>query len=642
MARRLAAIMFTDIAGYTTLSQTDEPGALRLLRDQERLVRGLLEVHRGRLVKSMGDGLLIEFANALDAVECAVDLQQHIQERNAREPPPELQVRIGVHLGDVQEAGSDILGDAVNIASRIELLADPGGVCLSAQVYDQVHNKIAARLTTLEPQRLKGVREPAVVYRMEPPSVSTGGTPAGPLPRRLAVLPLTNTSPDPNDEYFADGLTEEIISTVSKVPELSVISRTSVMQYKGQPKSMARIGHELGAGTVLEGSVRKAGNRVRVTVELIDALGDRHLWAESYDRSLSDVFAIQSEIAQQVAGALEIRLRDSERVQIARAPTEVTAAHLLYMKGMFHSQRRSKVELETALGFFEQAIHQDPRYARAYAAMARVETILGLWEIVSSRDAYARAERAARKALEIDSSLAEAHLALCLVQSYGQDLPGAQASLARALALNPNLPEAHVLAGNFFSILGQPERAIPEARRALELDPLSPETMEEASNAFLYAGRPELAVPVAKKGLELNPESPWGHSNLGLSYIQLGRLEEGLEELGQTVRISGRKNPAELSDLVYGLSRAGRVDEARGILAELLETHQTTGTGAAAIAFSFASVGDADRAFEWLEKAFDEGTGYGILFTIDLGFRTLSDDPRFQKLLRRVGLAPSR
>jgi len=643
MTRRLAAIMYTDIAGFTALSQKDEPAGLRLLQDQERLVRGLLEVHRGRLVKSIGDGLLLEFPDALDAVTCAIDLQRHIEERNARELPPELRVRIGVHLGDVEESGADILGDSVNVASRIEPLAEAGGICLTSPVYDQVQNKVHFRVDRLGPQTLKGVREPIVVYRVISSPSSDGGPPAASPALRLAVLPLTNMSPDPNDEYFADGLTEEIISTVSKVPELSVISRTSVMHYKSQPKPIVEIGHELGAGTILEGSVRKAGQRVRVAVQLIDAERDRHLWAENYDRGVDDIFAIQSEIAEQVARALKVHLLDSDKGILEKAPTDVTEAYLLYMKGVFHQQRMSRGELETAIGFFEEAVRKDPRYGRAYAAIGLAYVFLGLWEMLPSAEAFAKAQVAAKQALDVDPSLAEAHIALFFtVYHRGGGFNEARLHLEEANTLNPSLPEAHVHMGNIYSILERPDAAVIEAQRAIELDPLSASTIQLAASAFLYAGHPELAILPAQRAVEINPRGTWAHCTLGLSYTQLGRLEEGVEELRKAIEISGRGSPAELSDLVYTLSRAGRDDEARKVIAELLENHAKRGTGAAAIAYSYASVGDADRAFEWLEKGFREGSGYAGVFMLDLGFKTLSSDPRFETYRSRVGLPARR
>ena len=638
MPRRLAAIMFTDITGYTALSQADEKGALRLLREQEALVRPVLGAHHGRKVKSMGDGLLIEFPDTLDAVECAVDLQRHVHEHDAREGGRPLRMRVGIHLGDVQRRGADILGDAVNIASRVEPLAEPGGVCLSAHVYEQVRNKVPYQFVKLGSTSLKGIREPVDVYRIVLPWVGDEAPRGGSLPHRLAVLPLTNMSPDPSDEYFADGLTEEIISTVSKVPELSVISRTSVMHYKNQTKPMAEIGHELGAGTILEGSVRKAGNRFRVAVQLIDAAGDRHLWAENYDRSLEDIFAIQSEIAQKVASALEIRLLDSDKGRIAKVPTEVTEAHLLYMKGAFHFQRMTKEELETAIGFFEQAVQKDPRYARAYALTSVAYGRLGDWDLIPAPKAYAGRARAAETALKLDASLAEAHLALAGVHVSRGDQKAARESLERALALDPNLSGAHASAGQFYLVFGWTERAIAEAQRAVELDPLNAGTMQSAANTLLYGGRPELALPLAKKALELNPGSSLARGTLGLCYVELGRLEEGIEELRRTVEASKRSDPAELSDLAYALGRAGRIAEAQEIISELLEDHEKRGTGTAALAYAYASVGDADRAFEWLEKAFQEGSGYARLFMVDFGFRTLSADPRYRKFLEKVGL----
>ena len=262
--------MFTDLAGFTPLAQADEAGALRLLKEQEKMIRPILETHRGRKVKSMGDGLLIEFLNALDTVECGVDLQRQAHERNAREGAQPLQLRVGIHLGDVQQRGTDIFGDAVNIASRIEPLAEPGGVCLSDPVYVQVRNKVPYQLEKLGPKSLKGVREPIDVYRIVLPWAKEEAPAPGPSPPRLAVLPLVNISPDPRDDYFAAPLTEELITVLSQIRGLRVISRTSVNQNKGTTKPLALIGSELGADSVLEGSVRKAGDRLRIAVQLID------------------------------------------------------------------------------------------------------------------------------------------------------------------------------------------------------------------------------------------------------------------------------------------------------------------------------------------------------------------------------------
>ncbi len=481
--RRLVAIVFTDIVGYTQLSQTDEPAALRLLQEHDRLLRPILDIHGGRRVKSMGDGMLIEFPNALAAVECGVDFQRHVHERNARAGSPPLRLRIGIHVGDVQRRGSDILGDAVNIASRIEPLADPGGICLTEQAVDLVRHRVAYPLEGLGAKNLKGVREAVGVYRLVLPW--TNAEVAGSLApaHRLAILPLSNISPDPKDEFIADGLTEELISTISRVPELSVISRTSVMQYKNQAKRMSEIGRELNVRTVLEGSVRKSGSRVRIAVQLIDAGDDKHLWAENYDRSLEDIFTIQSEIAQEIANALQIRLLEEDRARIGKVPTADTEAYLLYLKGRYQSELVTKEGSMTAIGYFEEAVQRDPKFALAFAAIAAAYHRLGFLEMLPSAEASAKADVAASRALALDPGLAEGHIALAWVLFHGLDFRGAMREVRRALELNPNLSGAHVAAGQTLQYAGRFEEAFAEMEKALELDPLSAPTLRRSRRA---------------------------------------------------------------------------------------------------------------------------------------------------------------
>jgi len=639
MARRLAAIMFTDIAGYTALSQRDEPAALRLLQDQERLVRGLLEVHQGRWVKSMGDGLLIEFSNALDAVECAVDVQRHIQERNKRNSGPSLRVRIGIHLGDVEGAGSDILGDAVNLASRIEPLAEPGGICLSEPVYGQVRNKVSYTIETLGSKNLKGVSEPMEVYRVVMPWAGSADATGKPSPLRIAVLPFANFSPDPADVYFADGLTDELISALSKVRELSVISRTSVMEYRARTKHMTDIGRELAVGTILEGSVRKAGTRVRIAVQMIDAGTDKHLWAETYDGSLEDVFSTQSEIAQRVASALKVQLLEEERLLMAKTPTEVTEAHLLYMKGQYHYQQWTKEGFTTALWYFEQAVEKDPRYALAYAAQAETYAFLAFWEMIPVREALTKTEAMATKALALDPNLAEAHVALwdVLFDSWKQQ--DALNEARRAIDLNPSLARAHVCAGYSYSFTRQRGAALQEAEKALALDPLSRTTIEASATIDLYGGRPERARELYESLAKIDPAGSW-RGNLGLSYVRLGRFDEGIAEIRAAIDQSKGANLPQYSDLAYALSKAGRLAEAREVLGHLLREYQAHGRGTTCVAYAYASVGDRDEAFRWLEKAFQERAPYlgGILQEFSL--EALHGDPRLDELLNKMGFPP--
>ncbi|HYB77722.1 MAG TPA: adenylate/guanylate cyclase domain-containing protein, partial [Thermoplasmata archaeon] len=304
MTRRLAAIMYTDVVGFTASAQANEADALARLREQEGIVRPLFKPYKGREIKSTGDGFLIEFESALGALECAVEIQRRMRERNSRKPGLPLELRIGIHVGDVEESGGDIFGDAVNVASRIVPLADPGGICLSGQVFDHVQNKVALQLDKLSAPALKGVRGRMDVYRVVLPGAFEERSEGGSALPRIAVLPLANISPDPKDEYFAEGLTEELITVLSQLKGLRVISRTSVNQYRGTSKTVAQIGTELGADSVLEGSVRKAGDQLRIAVQLIDPRTDEHRWTQTYDRKLENVFAIQAGVAERTATAL--------------------------------------------------------------------------------------------------------------------------------------------------------------------------------------------------------------------------------------------------------------------------------------------------------------------------------------------------
>ncbi len=355
--------MFTDLVGYTALAQRNESLSLAIVEEQRNLIRPILVRHDGREIKTMGDSFLVEFPNALDAVRCAYDIQRGVREFNISMPEErKIHLRIGVHLGDVVESSGDISGDAVNLASRIEPLANDGGVCLTREVYNQVHNKVELRMESIGTRTLKNVNFPMEVFRIAMPWESdAAGSPVELDRRRVAVLPLKNMSPDPDDEYFADGMTEELITSLSGVRQLTVIARTSVMKYKGSQKGASDVGKELNVGSLIEGSVRKAGNRVRITTQLIDTVTEGHIWAKNYDRQLEDVFAIQSEIAEQVAGELRVRLLEPERRAIEKKSTENTQAYTLFLQGMRLVDEVEEAPLLNALETFRGGTRQGPR-----------------------------------------------------------------------------------------------------------------------------------------------------------------------------------------------------------------------------------------------------------------------------------------
>ncbi|MBI3841497.1 MAG: adenylate/guanylate cyclase domain-containing protein, partial [Thaumarchaeota archaeon] len=365
--RRLAAIMFTDLVGYTRLAQADESLALELLEEHRALLRPTFPAHGGTEVKTIGDAFLVEFKSALDAVLCAVELQKKMAERNlGPSGPRKLELRVGIHLGDVVHGSGDVYGDAVNVASRIEPLAEPGGICITQHVYDHIRNKSELEFSKLGEIELKNVELPVGVYKVIM-SWNAQSREEGRAPReRLAVLPFVNISPDPDDEYFADGLTEELISKFSEVGQLKVIARTSVMNYKKKEKKASEIGRELGVGSIVEGSVRKAGTRIRVTVQLIDARTEEHIWASNYDKELDDIFAIQSDVASRVAGSISAKVFPAPQ----RKDTDDAEAYTMYIRAMQLFHESTEPSLREALALFERAVSRDPKFVRAYAGIS--------------------------------------------------------------------------------------------------------------------------------------------------------------------------------------------------------------------------------------------------------------------------------
>src|SRR3989441_69279 len=448
---------------------------MALVEEQRKLLRPVFGRHNGREIKTMGDGFLVEFSNAMDAVRCAYDVQRASREFNiSQQGDQRITIRIGLHLGDVVESQGDISGDAVNIASRIQSLAENGGISLTRQVYDQVQNKFELPLESLGTKSLRNVRAPLEVYKMVLPWDDTKTIQSTePDRRRIAVLPFANMSPDPGDSYFADGITEEIISTLSGVSGLNVISRTSVMGYKGTTKRVKEIGGELEAGSVLEGSFRKAGNKIRVTAQLVDVRDDRHVWAHSYDRNLDDVFGVQTDIAKQVSDALRVKILAPEIDRIERKPTESTKAYTLYLKGRYHWNKRGIDDIRKAAEYFEQAIKEDDRFALGYVGLADSNEILSSNWGLEMEARHEKARAMVNKALEIDQNLSEAHATRGLVLMPDFNLQEAEEEFKKATEIKPSYASAHQW--YFHLLLAQLrwDEALKHIERALELDPVS-------------------------------------------------------------------------------------------------------------------------------------------------------------------------
>ena len=395
--------MFTDMVGYTSLGQRDESLSLALVGEQRKLLRPILARHNGREVKTIGDAFLIEFSSALDAVRCAYDIQRATREFNISLPSEKrIHLRVGVHLGDVVESLGDISGDAVNVASRIEPLAEDGGVCLSRQVYDHVHNKFELPLASLGIKELKNVDTPIEVYRMNMPWEGEKTVQSAQLDsNRIAVLPFVNMSPDPNDEFFADGLTEELITRLYEVKGLEVIARTSVMNYKKKEQNITQIGRELNVGTVIEGSIRKAGNRIRVAAQLIDTNTLGHLWASTYDRNLDDIFAIQTDIAMKVAGSAHAAIKGTAAGVQAPETTDIEA-YTDFLRGNQLLHSAASESWKDAVRFFENAVARDQSFARAYVGLAQCYQLLGNNGLLPFAEGVSKAKVPLKKALRTE------------------------------------------------------------------------------------------------------------------------------------------------------------------------------------------------------------------------------------------------
>ena len=634
MPRRLAAIMFTDVVGFTASAQANEADALARLREQEAIVRPLWTPYQGREVKSTGDGFLVEFGSALGALECAVEIQRRMRERNSKKPGAPLELRIGIHVGDVEESGRDIFGDAVNVASRIVPLAVPGGICLSTQAYDQVHNKADVRLEKLGSHNLKGVREPVVVYQVALPRSGTEGTPGGSLARRLAVLPLANISPEPSDEYFADGLTEELITVLSQLSELRVIARTSVTPYKTAPKSVAQIGAELGVGSVLEGSVRKVGDRLRITVQLIDVRSQEHTWAETYDRRLKDVFAIQTEVAKRIAGVLKLKLGKSEETRLEERPTIRPDSYLAYLKGRsLASSDYSEEKLRSAKQQFELSISVDPANARAYSGLADVTFLLGWWHYDDQGEEWFRAYRTnAARALELDPNLAEAHCSLALkLWLHDHDFLAAEKGLRLALSLNPSYAFAHWIYGTVLMDEGRTDEALRELALAEGLDPRSGQVLQRYAWLLMMLGKLDEAKVKIDRLKGLNEDDTLYHSALSRYYLARADVPRALREVNMT-----GEGPSWMHVAIY--AAAGETSKARKVLEEM-KGKPSIVSAPDRRALGYAVLGDLDECFRLLDEAFEQHALPFQLWRCDPKLEPVRRDPRFAQLLKRMNLA---
>lgn len=614
---------------------------MRVLGEYRGLLRPIFSRHNGDEVKTIGDGFLVEFASALEAVRCAFDVQQALHDLNSARPSEKrLVARIGIHVGDVIHSQSDIYGDAVNIASRIEPLADPGGICISQPVQAQVRNKFEFPIISIGARNLKNVDLPMEVFKVTLPWDQPSPTEVPSAPRtRIAILPFSNISPDQSDEYFADGMTEELINVISHNHQLKVIARTSVGRFKGTSKSISEIGKEVGAGSILEGSVRKAGNKIRVTAQLIDAATEDHMWSDNYDRQLDDVFAIQSEIAKSVSAALMVRLVPEDQKSLERKAKVSSTAYVRCLRGRMALRDRTEAGMREAKKLFEDAIAEDRSYAEAYVGLADALFLLGNYHYMPKPEADREAKKALEMALSLDDGLAEAHNSLAESLTGEYRFAEAEVEFKRAIAINPNYSLAHHWYGICLLEMGRYEESLEVTRRAVELDPLSPSLT--SNMAYGYAELGDQAEAQRWLGRLEEVDSNGLFIDLAKAIISESRgdLEEAIKHAEEAVKRHPKDN-GYLSSLGFYYAKAGRREKAVEILVKLNEPPDGTFGKPFDLAMVYAGLGERDEMFRYLDLALEERSiQFRALRYTKFGPH-IRDDPRYLSLLERANLSP--
>ncbi len=691
--RKLAAIMFTDMVGYSALAQRDDKVALELLEEHRRLLRQIFPRFHGIEIKTIGDAFLVEFGSALEAAQCAIEIQRTLAKRNHDVTSDRrIELKIGIHIGDVVHRDGDVYGDGVNIASRIEQLAGAGGICVSMDVERQIRNALEARFEKFGSADLKNIKLPMDLFRIvlpweserkterprapkktqlpllamavvgvlivllfgwwfmqrsgrdhvnastSSPSVMAPASTNVPDQKSVAVLPFVNLSDDKGSEYFSDGVSEELLTVLQKIPGLHVAARTSAFSFKGKNSTVQEIGQKLGVAHLVEGSVRKSGDAVRIAARLTRADTGEELWSENYTRDLKDVFAVQTELAQTIVEQLRGRFggadagstakeKIQEEVQAAeKGGTKNLDAHQLYLQGRFYENRHSEKGAREALVAYEQSVALDPGFALAWAVCDRRWTKNFDAHLAAARDATARA-------LSIEPNLTNGLLSQATIETnFDFNWNAAAQTIRKALALAPADPNILIAAGNLELARGNTDRALELYRKAVHLDPVNAQA--RSFLAFNLAATKRFAEAKAEfpRVVELNSAAPWAHAGLGLSYLLQNKFEDAATEAqadaGDWCRL-----------LIVSCARWGqkRVKESDAALAELIKNDAET--AAYQIAEAYAYRGDKDHAFEWLERARRQRDPGLAGLRRDPLLPNLRDDPRWNAFLHTMDLA---
>jgi adenylate cyclase len=577
MERRLAAIFAADVVGYSRLIGADEEGTLERFQAHRReLIDPKIAEHQGRIVKTTGDGFLVEFASPVKAVRCAIDVQQGMADRNADIPEARrIEFRIGINLGDVVVEDGDIYGDGVNVAARLEGIAEPGTVYISRAVRDFVQDRPEITVEDLGEKSLKNIAAPVRVFRIALPGLAIRGPQAGPPPvpdkPSIAVLPFMNMSSDVEQDYFSDGITEDLITDLSKVSGLFVIARNSSFAYKGRSVKVQDIARDLGVRFVLEGSIRKAGNRVRITAQLIDSTNGGHLWAERFDRDLTDIFETQDEVVEKIVGVLAVTLTKREEEQLHRRGTSNLQAYEFWLRAREAMSRTTRDSVAEAKALHRKAIEADPRFAAPHAglALAAISEYASGWA-PDPAQALDEAERWARRALELDAQEPVSHMALANTLLWRRQYDAALAEARRMIAIDPNFAQGHMATGVGLTYAGKPAEALEAFAYAMRLDPHYPAiVLHFVAQAHFALGDYDAAIKLLRERIDRNPETDSSRMLLASCCGHLGRTDEARAawsemlkvnpdfSLAQRERVLPYKNARDFQRIAEGLKKAG-------------------------------------------------------------------------------------
>ena len=646
--RQLAAIMFTDIVGYTALMDIDEERAFTLLEKNRSIHKPLITKFNGKFLKEMGDGILASFTTVSDAVYCAGAIQK------ACENEPDLNLRIGINQGEIVLQGNDVFGSGVNIASRIEAIAPVGGIWVSDSVQRNIQNKKGIEIEFVKEETLKNVKQAVRIYNIKIDENNTYTSHSiqksivaeslKTSEKSIAILPFVNMSSDPEQEYFCDGLTEELLNVLSQLDKFKVASRTSSFMFKGKTLDIAKVGKKLNVETVLEGSVRKSQNRIRITAQLIKVSDGFLIWSERYDREMTDIFDIQDEISLAIFDALKLKLLGKEKASILKRSTRNPQAYQLYLKGRQNFHLLTPESYIKAIEFYNKAIDIEPNYSEAYAGVASCYLNLWHFDIIPADQSLPHMIKATYKSMEIDDQNADSHLAMARLRMWHEfDMKEAEKEFEKTLEINPNMPDAISHYGYLMALTGNKKKAIALGEKSMEIDPFSPMTNLNYMGIHWISMDHATSLKLSKNIIDLYPNFWGGHFCIGLYYWSQQEYKKAIQSFKNGLKLQPSIWLISFVGSLYGI--IGEKDKAHSMLAKMDEMTKKQQIASFSYALVYAGLNDLKKAFDFLEKASEERTG--LLIFLDIIRRqnwipAFKNNARLLEYIERVGIPQAR